>query len=528
MTLPYLTDNCIHYILQYLQNDRLTLFNCLLVNRYWCKSTVPLLYADPFKNITEKTCQIALTLIFCFNKAEILQLNNQLELNLINNIKFEEEYNPLFKYPKYLENYSYYIIDTVIYRWFLKCSGLSTINLGEETLPIFHQSILRQSRNIKRLDISTHIFYHESFKNFDFQNFISNLNSLSLKICVNTDVYNEIEQEFLSNIANIGINLRKLLIKFLEPHIIMWKHSNHIFGNSTNTTTLEKLYTIIQKQKNLQTFKIGSCNSLLTNFLIPLEFQNHSLVHIEFISINFNNVNLKSFNNLYNLKYLKFETCKDISFSQCEILNFALFKLKKLSFKDNYWKPDITSLMIKYFGESLQRLLIQNPKIYLIESILMYCSNLICLKIRIDVHFDLSLLPFLKYLSIKNLCININNYYSDNINEFFINLAINIPININQISIYFFTRSDKFLYFKDFLENCHNCFEIINFDHTFELKFLKIILNYIERSNNSLKILGNPDDTKLNDEEFDLLNQIKAKGVKIMDFFDIYEAIKDI
>src|ERR1700742_4297988 len=110
MTLPYLTDDCIFYILQHLKNNRSILFNCLLVNRFWCKSTIPLLYANPFINITEENYSIIKTLIFCFNKEEILQLKNQLELNQINNINLDEEYKPLFEYLKYLENYDYFKI----------------------------------------------------------------------------------------------------------------------------------------------------------------------------------------------------------------------------------------------------------------------------------------------------------------------------------------------------------------------------------------------------------------------------------
>ncbi|UZO24657.1 uncharacterized protein OCT59_016952 [Rhizophagus irregularis] len=60
---------------------------------------------------------------------------------------------------------------------------------------------------------------------------------------------------------------------------------------------------------------------------------------------------------------------------------------------------------------------------------------------------------------------------------------------------------------------------MINLNHIIELKFLKIVLTYIERSNNSLKIPGMMKlEKELNDEELNLLNQIKAKGVKIVEF----------
>ncbi|CAB4413103.1 unnamed protein product [Rhizophagus irregularis] len=526
MTLPYLPDDCIYYILQYLQNDRSTLFNCLLVNRFWCKSTIPLLYANPFLNMTDKNYTIVLTLIFCFNRVEMLQIKNQLGLGQINNINFDEEHKPLFEYPKYLENYNYFTINSVIRRFFVKLCSNSGSSISRNkiycTIPIFHYSILRQSRNIKQLDTFMYLFYSKSFKNFNIQNFTTNLtklNSLSLNFYLHYTFNKEVEQEFLSNISNICSNLRKLIISLPQTQRSLLQQ--HItFDNLHYNITLEKLCTIIQKQNKLKIFKITNCHSLLKNILLSLDFQKHSLAHSEFTKCDFNNINLKRFNNLYNLEYLTFKNCKGtILLDQREVLNFTSFKLKELSFIRNNWSVDVTSLMIKYLGASLQRLLIENPTIPIIENILTYCSKLNFLKIRIDTRFNLLVLPYFKNLKIRILNINISYYNYININEFFINLANNIPINISKISI-FCRKSNKF---KEFLENCHDNFEIINLYQTIELEFLKIVLNYIERNNNSLKVFGMTRlDKELNDEELKLFNQIKAKGVKIVDFYSLY------
>ncbi|PKY46596.1 hypothetical protein RhiirA4_461493 [Rhizophagus irregularis] len=517
MTLPHLPDDCIYYILQHLQNDCSTLFNCLLTNRFWCKSTIPLLYANPFIfSKSEKICSIIFTLIFCFNKAEILQLKNQLGPNQINNINLDEEYKPLFEYSKYLEIFNYQKINTIIIKCMLTYfSGPSVFSkdILYDTILIFHKSILRQSKNIKQLNISSYIFYRECFNNINVQNFTSNLtklNSLSFDINKVGSVCNEIEQEFLSNIVNNCLNLRKLIIKFPQR-----------YETSNNFVTFEKLCTIIQELNKLEIFKIVNCYSLLNNVLWSLEFQKNSLVNIEFSNTNFSNVSLKNFNNfnnLYNLKYLSFKYCKGILLNQCEILKFAPFKLKELSIvSNNDWSVDVTSLMLKYLGESLQSLIIVNPTVFLIENILMYCPNLILLTISIKFHNDLSFLSLFRNLRIRMLNVSI---FTQN-TKLGIDLANNIPINIIKISVCYH-NSNEFLLFKEFLENCHNKFEIINLNHNIELKFLNIALNYIERSNNSLKILGMTRlDKSLNDEESKLLNRIKAKGIKIMEFNSI-------
>ncbi|PKY63185.1 hypothetical protein RhiirA4_491294 [Rhizophagus irregularis] len=174
------------------------------------------------------------TIILFFNKEEILQLKNQLGTNQINNNNIDEEHKPLFEYLKYLEVYNYYKISTFIARFIHYNFGLSipSNKKCEYIFPILHQKILCQSRNIKQLDISLHLFYKEGFKNFNVQNFISNLTklkSLSLRLSLNDNTNNEIEQEFLGSItSNNNLNLRKLIIITPQKSI---RHK--IFNNNT-------------------------------------------------------------------------------------------------------------------------------------------------------------------------------------------------------------------------------------------------------------------------------------------------------
>jgi len=525
MTSPYLPDDCIYYILKYLQKYRSTLFNCLLVNRFWCKATVPLLYANPYDNQANKN--IILTLILTFNKKEILQLKNQLKINNINNINIEkgEEYEPLFEYTKYLENFNYDKISFIIIKWFESYLNLSynqRNKIYENIIPIFHQKILRQSNNIKQLNISLYLFYNKNYENFDIKNFKKNLKKLnSLKIILQ-DINltnNEIVQEFLSIITKFCLNLRRLEINSTFQH-----------NNSINNNTKEKIYKIVQKQNNLKIFKISHCEYLLNNILSSLEFQKNSLIYIEFKYINFNNVSFKNFINFYNLKYLKFENCKGfISLDQFEILNHVSFDLKELIFIRNTWNDNITPLIIKYFGASLKELiLVGNLKIPVIENISKFCSNnlLNILEIDIDYYYiDLLVFPYFKNLRIRILYIINYSYYDIDDLLLFNNNNNNLPIiNFKEFSIRF--HNFHSLHFKKFLENCNDCLEIINFDNFIDLEFLLIILNYIERRcNNNLKFLGinNLENIILNDEEKKLLNQFKSKGIKILDFYSNYQ-----
>ena len=107
--------------------------------------------------------------------------------------------------------------------------------------------------------------------------------------------------------------------------------------------------------------------------------------------------------------------------------------------------------------------------------------------------------------------------------ELITSLSNNLSINIKEISFKYVGRYCESLHFEKFLENCHNCLEIINLNQNIGFIPLKTILDYIIRSNNSLKILGTiKSDKELNNEELELLDQIKAEGVKIVDFHSIY------
>ena len=45
--MPKLIKDIIFLILEELQNDRKALYSCLMVNRTWCETTVPILWKNP-------------------------------------------------------------------------------------------------------------------------------------------------------------------------------------------------------------------------------------------------------------------------------------------------------------------------------------------------------------------------------------------------------------------------------------------------------------------------------------------------
>jgi hypothetical protein len=504
MTSHYLLDDCIYHILKCLQNYHSTLFNCLLVNRFWCKATVPLLYANPF--IIRKR-KIIKTLIPCFSETEILQLKSIIGINI------NDKHKSLFEYPKYLKTYNYFDVDHTINEWIYSISNLFQKYLSEriELIKIFHQLILYHSINIKKFIIDSNLSINS---NFNFNSLISKLtklNSLKLKL---HNTGREIEKEFLNNIAIHCLNLKELEI--CSEAVL-----HAALRVKVRADIIEKLCTIIQRQNNLNKFKIREY-FLDDNIFLSLESQKHSLVSIEFLYIVFSNISFKNLISFYNLNHLIFCGCKDdiSTLGRYEILRLASFKLKTLKFIRNTWNKNIEPTIIKYLGISLQYLSINEDIITfpMIENFSIHCLNLITLEITTNfINIDLSVFSYFKNLKIRKL--NINITCERGMSEIFKSLANNLSINVKEISfmIYACTIYEQ-SYFKILLENCHNYLKKINLSKLLiGSEFFKIILNYIKKSNNSLEILSLARTGKiLNNEELKLLDKIKDKGVRIV------------
>jgi hypothetical protein len=521
MTSPYLPNDCIYYILKYLKDCQSTLFNCLLVNRFWCRAAIPLLYANP---LVESNNKVIFTFILCFSKEEILQLKNQLSLIGIKNINdsIDDEYKPLFEYPKYLKIYDYYIVNLMTFKWIRNLS----INVYRqypdeksiyEICPIYHRSILNHSINIENLQFSIDLFIKTKI---DFNIPVTNLTKLSTLSFQLHTFEDKIQNEFLNNISIHCLNLKELEISTTEySSVSSWK--------THAATLIEKFCIIIQKQHNLEEFKISQSEYLLNDIFLSLEFQKYSLVSIEFLNIEFRDISFKNFINLYNLKYLKFVDCNDMEPNdRYEILQFASFKLKELKFETNTWNENIEPTIIKYLGTSLQSLSINDKvtTVSIIKNISLYCLNLITLELVMFDFQNILVFPYFKKLEIRELIICVDRIFGYSMNEMVMNLANNLTINVKEISFIFgFHNNYIQIYFNTFLENCHGYLEKINLGNKLiGSEFFKIILNYIEKSsNNSLKIL-NLDRTVrvLNEKELTLLDEIRAKGVKIVANFD--------
>src|ERR1700722_6069439 len=77
---PYLPTECMLEIFKHVQAQDSGLYPCLLVNRYWCKNIIPLLWSHPFKGLSsENRYKLIHTYLACLDREEYKSLSSSLQ-----------------------------------------------------------------------------------------------------------------------------------------------------------------------------------------------------------------------------------------------------------------------------------------------------------------------------------------------------------------------------------------------------------------------------------------------------------------
>ncbi|CAB5181339.1 unnamed protein product [Rhizophagus irregularis] len=107
--LPELTNE----IIQYFRNDFLTLHSCILVNRLWCRITIPLLWENPFSKKYPKNYHFIEIYFSKLNEDDKTKLN---EYGIITELLFPSM-NTLFNYPNFIQHLNTYEVCNSIETW---------------------------------------------------------------------------------------------------------------------------------------------------------------------------------------------------------------------------------------------------------------------------------------------------------------------------------------------------------------------------------------------------------------------------
>ncbi|PKC62013.1 hypothetical protein RhiirA1_465707 [Rhizophagus irregularis] len=416
--LPELT----YEVIKYLQNDHSTLHSCILVNRLWCRLTIPLLWENPF-SISTRNCNFIIDIYLHNSKTE---LN---EYKIINNLLPS---NTLFNYLNFLKYLNTYKFITFVKKWkmstfknkLLKSSIIEICLLlikifieNEVNLHTFEIEIPRIIKDSRYLD---HDILELILQN---PNFIYNIRNLKFY----SIFYDVTIQNRVSQIIKSHQNLKKILLGYdlpLYQSLLLSKDYN--FSNTLNTIIFYyvDLKVIINQDKVFEQFNV-------------LEF-----VHIVYCS---------SLNN---------------SFIQQIITLIKPFKLRSLFINEILQIESLRLLLQKYggyldnFGFGFEFDFSLLLKQQLLELITKYCKNIKFLDLyRIDnpiIYPIINLIENIKQ-KLNHLTIRISDdtYYSSNGNigygsNILQNLGQVLPSKLEYLSL---TLSIKENDFRTFLEN---------------------------------------------------------------------------
>src|ERR1051325_247750 len=102
------------YIIQNLRNNFNALYSLSLVNRFWCRLAIPLLWEDPFSiRYQENLTSHFLDTYFLF-----LNDNDRSKVNEIKPLKFDSNLQkPLFSYPSLIKTLRFIRLDLHVINW---------------------------------------------------------------------------------------------------------------------------------------------------------------------------------------------------------------------------------------------------------------------------------------------------------------------------------------------------------------------------------------------------------------------------
>ncbi|RIA87158.1 hypothetical protein C1645_828178 [Glomus cerebriforme] len=505
MTSQRLNDDCIYYVIKFLQYNHSNPFNYLLVNRFWCKVTVPLLYENPFSNLKDKSkILIVKTFLLCLNEEERTYLTNQDSICKVRKFFQNNPLRPIFEYPKYIKHLPKILIYNAVDQWYRQ----QKINTCIPLKIAFYHMFLRQSNYIRNLEIFSDIFDGNIFDLHFINTFIFNISNLTNLQLYYHNNNREIFSEFLQVFAKNCKNLSQLSFEQFGPY-------DH----------LNEISLIIKEQSRLKEFDyhIFTIDKPTSDIIFTsLEYQKDSLVSLKLYNITFQESILQSIIKLHHLKSLEIDIPYDMTLELCGIFEFALFKLQILSIRNKFCKEIIISQIIKFLGITLQMLKVKYVNMEIMEKIVQYCLELKTLDFEFS-NKNLTILPCLKILKIKNLNLHLFTTL-DNEELFFLELAKNLSETTTNISFITLKVIDKHNLLI-FLNNCHKYIISLNLKCKCNLGHFKVILNYIKKNNdNNLKYLRIYDLDKIqNSKELILLHQIKKKGVNLVEFVDNYK-----
>ncbi|POG69555.1 uncharacterized protein OCT59_000505 [Rhizophagus irregularis] len=386
----------LYKIIQYFRSDFSTLHSCILVNRLWCRLTIPLLWENPFSIISNKNNY---SIKYNFIVTYLVKLNDNDKIKLyefgINNLST----NILFNHPCFIKHLDTRLISICIERWAAAVKKIETLPYTFiRNLPNIESraAALKKNRTLRNSQNSDFIkFIYKSLIKI----FIENeaiIHTFDVSICYKPiDVIPKLilqSSNFVRNIKNLHLRSSSLKINNINP-LLKFLSSNcssisslfiPSFKGTSSSTAIEYLSQssqLIKSQKNLSKilFFYDFPYSTLLNSNCLNTLNTIILCNIDFKNMNFLN---EVFEQLNVLESIHIIDCRSLDFNFLQqITNLTKpFKLKSLFVNNTFESIELllqkSGDYLENFGFESFNLFDDEPESQLFELITKYCKKI--------------------------------------------------------------------------------------------------------------------------------------------------------
>ncbi|CAI2162148.1 12711_t:CDS:2 [Funneliformis geosporum] len=370
----YLTSDCLTNILSYFDSDPHSLHSFLLVNRYWCINTVPLLWRRTFyltahgSFSSKSRCRLISTYLTCLasnkpnspnldcgititsHKSAIHASSSNITRNIQNHFSFAQQKSLTFDYVSFLRGFDYFQVYYAIGNWYANQSSEKKQSI--EFIKIFGMDDDECRKLMITKELITYILNHSPIIDY-----------LAL------DAESTIPSEFTSigkfPGATICLSYIRTFIcrgssKKLDSYIVLSKICRNvenmtICGIGEDDSNAEGLSNFIRKQRNLRKFVLWDG----TNDQMPKV--------IKALSVN-------------PLTTLKFIRCGEISSNITLSFSRSLFpNLRDLDLQETHFPADTLEAIFHHANVNLLSINIEadsNQHFRIIEKLASNCPNI--------------------------------------------------------------------------------------------------------------------------------------------------------
>ncbi|PKY57403.1 hypothetical protein RhiirA4_478456 [Rhizophagus irregularis] len=496
MPSPILPAECFRKILNLLDNS--ALYNCLFLNRYYCRVVIPIIWQNPFvKQIaTFTSCSLINTILSCFDEDEILSLiPSSINLNT---------QPPLFAYVEFIKKINH---DCLVEH--------------------VRTSIESSNGNGSYLDCEVqklaNAIYNRIFrKNTAFQEFEANVTQKNYVDLPKFSVFTNYEPGIrrLRSLTIFNLDLissdrkRQNTSKFLDmvPKSCDSIVNLELWIKSIKSIFVKKYLDIIKSQPLKRIFLYIDSPERIT-YNLELEFRSETLKELILDSVDFKQISLSFIPKLKHLERLEFLYCK--GFNNCVVLSNSKLYLKK--FKLWYCEVgDLIEEIIYYLcNESLLKLTLSNATTKAVQIVKESCPNINYFCIRFYARtFSDSIIPFICDLTLLNV-LNIGSNFGIDM----VSLVKNFGNYLIYIECLFFDFNIDLQSFIYFTNNCKANLKywIITLENNSSSKEYLLQVCKFQNIHNSLKTIGIK---KYGDgwmkEELEIIDILKNQGINIV------------